>query len=219
MYPKLLQNQEFFRGKNTFQVFCYLMLSADQEGKLTTGRNQIARKLKVSPSSVYACLKTLESLAAIRQKPSSNMTTIYVCNWDKYQHKPDTNLAETTHTYREIDSNNLVSKDTKSSQVPVGTVTAIYDLYVREFNAGARYKLSDSRKLKIRARLRDAGEDMLRRAISNTANSQWHRGDNDRGWTADLDYIIRSYEQVEKLANMHESGGKMPSFEEALNDL
>ena len=41
---------------------------------------------------------------------------------------------------------------------------------------------------------------MLAKAIENTSKSEFHQGDNDRGWTADLDYITRSYENVEKLA-------------------
>ena len=35
-------------------------------------------------------------------------------------------------------------------------------------------------------------------AIENFASSPFHTGDNDRGWVADLDFIIRSDENIEK---------------------
>ena len=70
-------------------------------------------------------------------------------------------------------------------------------------------KLTDKRKQKIRARLKDAGMDMLLKAITNTSQSAFHTGDNDRGWSADLDYIVRSYEHVEKLANIGRATTKL----------
>ncbi len=82
-------------------------------------------------------------------------------------------------------------------------IRLVYDFFIEQFNKNPNlYKLSKNRSLKIKARLNDAGDEMLMNAIRNTAKSGWHRGDNDRGWQADLDFIIKSYEQVEKLANM-----------------
>lgn len=94
---------------------------------------------------------------------------------------------------------NKVSNDTVEMQ-------SIYDHFILQFGKdSSKYKLTEKRKLKLKARLKDAGADMLRAAINNVAGSAWHMGDNDRGWTADLDFIIRSYEQVEKLSQMGES--------------
>lgn len=96
-----------------------------------------------------------------------------------------------------------VSKETLRSY-PANTsqdVSEIFDYYVEAFESSRSHiKLSDARKAKIKSRLKDAGKDMLKLAIKNTSESSWHRGDNDSGWKANLDYIIRSYEQVEKLS-------------------
>lgn len=79
----------------------------------------------------------------------------------------------------------------------------IYDHYLARFNqTEGRFKLTDKRKLKLKARLRDSGKQRILDAIDNVADSSWHMGDNDRGWKADLDYIIRSEEQVERLSNL-----------------
>lgn len=65
-----------------------------------------------------------------------------------------------------------------------------------------RYKLTKKRIAKIEARLKDAGAEMLKKAIDNASQDYFYRGENDRGWIADIDYITRSYEIVEKLANL-----------------
>jgi DNA-binding Lrp family transcriptional regulator len=68
--------------------------------------------------------------------------------------------------------------------------------------AAKRYKLTPPRKAKIVARLRDLGYDTCKAAINRASENDWNLGNNDRGWKADLaDYIFRSYEQTEKLAN------------------
>lgn len=81
----------------------------------------------------------------------------------------------------------------------------VFDFYVQEFGSSRSHiKLSDSRKNKIKARLIDAGMEMVKEAITRTAKSPFHRGDGQRGWKADLDWIVKSYENVEKMAN-HEN--------------
>ena len=94
-------------------------------------------------------------------------------------------------------------------------IQRIYDFFISSFKKNTnQYKLTPLRRQKIKKRLEDAGEEMLKRAIANTAASPFHRGKNDHGWQADLDFIIRSYEQVEKLANM-----QVPKKEEEKLDL
>lgn len=79
----------------------------------------------------------------------------------------------------------------------------VYSHYLERFGTTAgRYKLTDKRKAKLRARLADCGADMICEAIDHARDDYWYNGDNQRGWKADLDFIIRSYENVEKLANL-----------------
>lgn len=79
----------------------------------------------------------------------------------------------------------------------------VYAHYLDRFGTTAgRYKLTDKRKAKLRSRLQDCGADMLCDAIDHARADYFYNGDNDRGWKADLDFIIRSYENVEKLANL-----------------
>ena len=83
-------------------------------------------------------------------------------------------------------------------------VQEVFDFYVKSFGAeNSHIKLSEKRRTHLKNRIKDAGKEMLFQAITNVANSPFHRGDNDRGWKANIDFIIRSYEQVEKLAGMN----------------
>jgi hypothetical protein len=94
---------------------------------------------------------------------------------------------------------------------------SVYDFYIDKFKKNKNaYKLTDKRKQKIKARLNDAGLEMIKKAINNTVSSSFHLGDNDRGWQADLDFIVRSYEQVERLANMTPKLTEEQEYQEAL---
>lgn len=79
----------------------------------------------------------------------------------------------------------------------------VYTHYLDKFGTtSGRYKLTDKRKAKLRSRLQDCGAGMIIDAIDHARADYFYNGDNDRGWKADLDFIIRSYENVEKLANL-----------------
>ena len=79
----------------------------------------------------------------------------------------------------------------------------VYTHYLDTFGTTAgRYKLTDKRRAKLKSRLQDCGADMIIGAIDHARADYFYNGDNDRGWKADLDFIIRSYENVEKLANL-----------------
>lgn len=80
-------------------------------------------------------------------------------------------------------------------------VDNIFNLWLSCFGLSER-KLTPGRVTKIKRRLEDCGKDQLELAIRNASQDYFYRGDNDRGWQADIDYICRSAEIVERLANM-----------------
>jgi hypothetical protein len=80
-------------------------------------------------------------------------------------------------------------------------VDNIFNLWLSCFGLSGR-KLTPGRQSKIKRRLKDCGKEQLELAIRNASQDYFYRGDNDRGWQADIDYICRSAEIVERLANM-----------------
>ena len=65
----------------------------------------------------------------------------------------------------------------------------------------SQYRLTPKRKNTLHTRLKDCGYDMIKKALMNADKDPWMHGANERGWTMDLyEYLLRSYEQVEKWA-------------------
>lgn len=52
-------------------------------------------------------------------------------------------------------------------------------------------KLTDKRRAELRARLREHGVDGVLEAIDCIARSRFCRGENDRGWKADFDFLLQ----------------------------
>ena len=90
-------------------------------------------------------------------------------------------------------------------------VDNIFNLWLSCFGLSER-KLTPGRQVKIRRRLKDCGKEQLELAIRNASQDYFYRGDNDRGWQADIDYICRSAEIVERLANMTPRAEKKMSW-------
>jgi DNA-binding MarR family transcriptional regulator len=116
-----------------------------------------------------------------------------------------TSKEETEEQDSKYKHNNLptVSNDTDELS---GQIRRVYEHFIKQFDRNsALYKLTEKRKAKIKKRLVDADYEMLIKAINNVANNEWYMGVNDHNWKADLDYITRSYEQVERLSQMNET--------------
>ena len=101
-----------------------------------------------------------------------------------------------------MDSKNTNNKNTNKNNNKV-EVQRTYDVFIEKFGKNPnQYKLTDKRQKLIARRLNDAGVEIVLKAIENTASNSFYTGDNDRGWSADLDFILRSYEQVERLSQL-----------------
>ena len=211
LHQKIIFNEVWRNDPTAWRVFEYLLVKAysgKPQGTVTTTRQQIADGCLINNNTAWSAFLRLKKAKMVNSSTNRRYTTVRICNWHSYQTNGQqaqqqlNNNSTTTqqHSYKnkkEIKNKNIV--ETQS----------VYDLYLKVFNKNENsYKLTDKRKAKIAQRLKDAGSDLLAAAITNTGASAFHRGDNDRGWSADLDFIIRSYEQVEKLATVGVNGKK-----------
>lgn len=209
LHDSVLENEAFLNDPTAWRIFEYLCLRAYKgrpQGTTSTTRQQIGNALRINNNTVFSALRRLESMQMVNITGNNRFTTISICKWRDYQggqQQPRQQVSNKSATTEQHSYKNKIK--TKKDIVPNGTVEQVrlvYDYFIKRFNKNPNtYKLTDKRKLKLKQRLKDAGDEMLRRAIDNVADSGWHMGDNDRGWTADLDFIIRSYEQVEKFGS------------------
>lgn len=177
------------------------------QGTLSTTRYKIGNATLINNNTVYNALRRLHINNMIELSSTGKKTLISICNWHKYQagdqpvNQQFINSSSTVHQHSY--KNKIENKNIDTTYLV--EMQGIYDLYCSLFEKDPnRYRLTPQRKIKLRQRLKQNGREQLEQAIRNTASSPFHRGENDRGWQADLDYIIRSQEQVERLATANE---------------
>lgn len=163
-------------------------------------------------TTVYeVCDDIIEADCQVRKIAQNNL---FLCDEKSQSVRPT--IAERAvsqnHTY--IYDNKEDNKDITPLNPPTGGCVAqkdkndekdevdnIFNLWLSCFGLSGR-KLTSGRVMKIKRRLKDCGKEQLELAIQNASQDYFYRGDNDRGWQADIDYICRSAEIVERLANM-----------------
>lgn len=210
LHCKTLENDVFLRDPMAWRIFEYLLLRAYMnrpQGRVVTSSYKIGNALYVTRSTVYKAVARLKNAKMVTTSVTGRATTYYICNWDNYQQEGSYSSTRSVATEYPLGSalnKNKIKNKENISRVSDETATRInelYELYLTEFETTAeRFKFTPARKVKLRARVKDAGFDLVAQAIRNTAASAFHRGENERGWRANLDFIIRSYEQIEKLA-------------------
>lgn len=205
LYRSTMENEFLANDNNAFNLFMKILMRVNwQTGEMTTGRFKLSQMVNLKPTTAYATLRRLERhkmVTLMTGRATTKFTKIKVVNWQKYQ--SDDSADDNVMTFKR-QSNDTYNKNKRIKEERKNNIVEVqrtYDLYLKVFSKNEnQYKLTDKRKQKIKARLQDCGEEMLHKAITNTGRSGFHTGDNERGWSADLDFIIRSYEQVEKLA-------------------
>jgi hypothetical protein len=69
-----------------------------------------------------------------------------------------------------------------------------------------QYRLTPDRSKKIKLRLKSYTLDEIKKAIDNLKQSKFHNGENDRGWIATIDFLIRNDEKIDEFLNSKQSG-------------
>lgn len=209
VHRKMLENDFLRSDVNAKVVFLTLLLTCDRDGNGSFGREILGYKSGLKSITAYKAFLRLKKANMVTQSSNNKYTSFSICKWKEYQSVGNNN-GNNEVTTREQRGNNAVTHY-KNKEVIIKNnnnveIQSIYDYYIQKFDSNPnKFKLTAQRKIKIGLRLKDAGKDNLIKAIDNVSESNFHRGENDRNWKADLDFIIRSYEQVEKLANMSET--------------
>lgn len=106
---------------------------------------------------------------------------------------------------RNVTPPNDIYSNPPVSPSPNGEVPPDFaDRFVSVWNEGVEAGLPQARKLtgqrltKLKARKRVFGEDDLFEAARNLARSPFHCGQNDRGWAANIGWLLKSDENVAK---------------------
>lgn len=118
----------------------------------------------------------------------------------------DINVQDTNdQTNEQLTSNQRATNEqltTNKKLKKLKNVKNIY-IYVEKFNElfDGRFRVTDGRTNKLNARLKKYSMEEILTALESLSRSKWHRGENDRNWKADPDFLLRSDEQVDKWLN------------------
>lgn len=69
-------------------------------------------------------------------------------------------------------------------------------------------RMTDARKASVKARIKEFGIDSVHAVIEYAADSPFLNGDNDKGWTADFDWIFRPGNFMKILEGKYKNNGK-----------
>lgn len=67
--------------------------------------------------------------------------------------------------------------------------------------AERKVRLTPKRRQKMLLRLRELGFSTCAKALKNLGKSDWHKGENDRGWKATIEWLFNSIEKTEEWSN------------------
>lgn len=99
-------------------------------------------------------------------------------------------------------SNSNSNNNNNNKEGGVGETKEI-ETFISSFNKsfGTEYKITDTRIQKLRKRRETYSFEQILSSLSNLAKSKWHKGDNEKGWVADPDFLLRNDEQIDKFLN------------------
>ena len=208
----ILDNPTVCKDSEYFAIWVYLLLKAThtslkrefnkktielKAGQLITGRKKIAEQFGISESKVQRVLKKLEIEQQIEQQTSSKNRLITVKNWSKYQ-------GRTTNR--------------TTSEQPVNTNNKDNKVIIKEYNNIPELsniaKLTDKRTTTLNARIKEYSYEQVLEVISNVSKSDFLKGNNDREWKCNFDWIMNSNNFIKILEgnykNKHEEDSNDP---------
>ncbi len=186
----------------------------------------IAKKTGMSVRQVKNMVDRCENLGLITREIAEGKYTIYTLlepenkHLDKALHSmhPCTTDPSPLHSVQDTPAPGAdkgTKEGTKEGTNILMSCKEIYKHFCERFNKNPNtYRLSEARKRKLKKRLTEFTAEEIKTAITNASNDDFYSGGGNRGWSADLDYITRNYENVEKLLNLiPRKGGKRGQYQ------
>ena len=203
---------EWYQDSNVKDVFLEILLTANYEdkrwqgilikrGQLVTSVNSLLVELNKNPKNptistrnIRTALNKLKSTNELTIETTTKYTLITVNKYEEYQQVTN----KVTNDCQTSDKRLTTTKEYKNIR------NKEINTYVSSFNEKFKssYQVTSGRDNKLSLRLKKFTLEEILKALDNLSKSKFHQGDNDRGWKADPDFLIRSDEQVDKWLNV-----------------
>ena len=213
IYDSILE-WEWSDDPNMVSLWVHLLLRANykdkkwhgievKRGQLVTGRAVLSELTGLSERSIRTCLARLQETGEIFIKTTNKYSIITICKYERYQQNEKTNDQQTTskrpandqqttttlERIEEVEYNNNLSDDKLSS---LKEVVDFFNEQVTISNSTIPKVRSASGKRAgyIKARIREHGIEAVKEMILIAVKSDFLNGKNQRGWTANFDWLF-----------------------------
>jgi DNA-binding transcriptional regulator GbsR (MarR family) len=196
-------------------------------GERITSEVKLAKKWGWSRTKVRTFLKLLEQDDMIENiKENGKRTRLKVLNYSNYQGLENSKKTEkkqgenntktrakqernTNNNDNNKNNDNNDNKDKNKPSVPYQKIKKLYNEICGEELSSIR-TMSDQRRKHLRARWKEEGNlNVFEYLFRKTIQSDFLTGDNDRGWQADFDWLIKNETNFNKvLEGRYDNSGK-----------
>lgn len=208
LHRKLLE-WEWYDDLPARVLFLHLLLKTERKcgryhgheipaGSCVTGLHKLSEQTGLTYQQTRTALEKLRDTSEITIKATNKFSIISITNWSEYQenNKRITNEQQTDNK-RITTSKEVKKKEDKNNNISTNVDALLrdaVDVYHRVTEFSRIRKLTPQRKQKLRKRLREDCENDLRQwegVCARAAASPFLNGNNDRAWTADIDWFLR----------------------------
>jgi hypothetical protein len=177
-------------------------------GTVVTSKAELAELCGFSLDTSKRLMKLLESTQQIAQRTSRQGSIITICNWSKYQGNQEDDQPTDQPTDQPIDqpthqpTDQPLSEEDKKLRreetplTPRGGMTPNDLMNIWNENRGRLRKCASITKLRrgwANARLLECSDpEEWTACVKAIADNPFYNGQNDRGWIADFDFLVRT---------------------------
>lgn len=197
-----------------------------ESGEMITSIRKLCDRWGWSNTKVRNFLELLTKQDMITYKSDTKKTLVKVLNYSDYQgldickndakthqkHNKNTSKTHQKHTNNNVNNSNNENNDNKEQKKPAVPYQKIKELYneICGDELLSIRTMSDRRRKHLRARWNEEGNlDIFEYLFKKTIESDFLTGDNDRGWKADFDWLIKNETNFNKvLEGRYENNGK-----------
>lgn len=181
-----------------------------RRGQTIYGRMKFAQYLCWDDKTCDRALERVhQTYNLVTMQRGRNFTVVTINNYDdlinmtmqRVKKRPSKGTSDDLREGLQMTTSKSVKSDKSERDIEV---------YVAAFNKlfNSKYEVTDGRANRLGLRLRKYSLVQLLQALENLSRSKFHQGDNERGWKADPDFLLRSDEQVDRWINT--GSGKQP---------
>lgn len=192
-----------------------------KRGSFLGSISKIATHFNLTRSTIKKIIDYFEGDGMLYTKRTRNYTVFIVKNYDYYQecvHQENTEKTPSEQRGATTKKDKKEKKEKKRGESPLFEDAVFYYNQMAE-RCGLRkaQKITQERKTKLKARLDSCGGiEGWNVAIEKVENSSFCRGQNDRNWCADLDFILQESSFVKIMEGKYDDRKKQDNARDEL---